>query len=244
MYKLAIIGCGATGVAFIYNFIQKYIQTSRKPLAITIFEKSEHLGVGVPYNDDVLSVRLNQTIDHVSISIGDPLHFQKWLKEQKIYPFFSDEQYIPRAIYGKYLQWSLQQTMSQVMEQIKFHTILEEVIDIHLNFEDNLIVETFNNSYQFDMVLLCTGHIFRKDPYHLLKYPHYIERPYPLIKKLPLIQKDQSVAILGSSLTAVDIAISLQEANHIGPIHMISRHGQLPFVQPKKKKSYSHYYKA
>lgn len=235
MYKMAIVGCGATSVAFIYNFIQKYMQTSRKPLAITIFEKSEYLGVGIPYNDDFLSVRLNQTIDHVSISIGDPLHFQKWLKKQKKYSFFSDKQYIPRMIYGKYLQWSLQQVMSQAVEHIKVCTILEEVIDIHLNLEDNLIIETFNNSYQFDMVLLCTGHIFKKDPYHLLKYPHYIDKPYPLIKKLPLIKKNQSVAILGSGLTAVDIAISLQEENHIGPIHMISRHGQLPFVQPDNK---------
>ncbi|OPD54072.1 FAD/NAD(P)-binding protein [Bacillus anthracis] len=233
MYHMAIIGCGAMSVAFIYNFVQHFLQLKHKKLSITIFEKAQDIGIGLPYSQDLLSLRLNQTMDYMSISSVNRMHFQNWIEDQKTYSHLLGEKYIPRIIYGEYLQWCLQETIHQAADHVEFDILNKEVIDI--TDQSQPVVHTFDHSYKFDMVLLCTGHIFNKDPYQLLQYPCYIDQPYPLIKKLSNITKKQNVAILGSGLTAIDIAISLRMLKHEGSVHMISRQGQLPFVQTENK---------
>jgi uncharacterized NAD(P)/FAD-binding protein YdhS len=48
------------------------------------------------------------------------------------------------------------------------------------------------------------------------------------------LSANDDVLLIGSGLTAVDIAISLHEARHQGKIHILSRHGLIPQVHSDK----------
>ncbi|PEV91985.1 hypothetical protein CN425_27645, partial [Bacillus cereus] len=113
---------------------------------------------------------------------NNPDHFRNWLRNNKSYFPFLCEEYIPRKIYGQYLKENLQNDINRSQGQIHFSSVHEEALEIIE--KQGYIVKTQNNNYEFDMVLLFTGHFHSKDPYHLEESPCYIENPYPLIQKL------------------------------------------------------------
>jgi len=65
------------------------------------------------------------------------------------------------------------------------------------------------------------------------KPSRYIQNPWGVLDKLgDFIAKDDSVLVLGSRLTAMDVLLTLNHNGHKGMVHMISRHGLLPKSNP------------
>ncbi|NNH74987.1 FAD-dependent oxidoreductase [Nocardia uniformis] len=84
-----------------------------------------------------------------------------------------------------------------------------------------------------DRAVLAVGNGRPRDHYGLTGASGYVNEPYPLASKLPEVAADAHVAVIGSGLTAVDIAAGLAARGHIGPISFLSRSGTLPFVQKR-----------
>ncbi|MEU3013535.1 FAD/NAD(P)-binding protein [Nocardia asteroides] len=84
-----------------------------------------------------------------------------------------------------------------------------------------------------DRAVLAVGSGGPRDHYGLTGAPGYVNEPYPLARTVPGIPGNQHVAVIGSGLTAVDIAVTLAARGHSGPITLLSRTGQLPFVQQR-----------
>ena len=113
---------------------------------------------------------------------------------------------------------------------IKLQHIQDEVIDIEKrNYYEAATAK--GHKFQFDFVMLCVGNTDSVDIFNLNTHSQYIHRPYPVSKISAIISKSHKVAIIGSSLTAVDIALSLRSKGHVGEIHMLSRKGELPSVR-------------
>ena len=74
-----------------------------------------------------------------------------------------------------------------------------------------------------------------QDHYYLKGQPPFIYNPYPLNQTLSSIPKNANIAILGASLTAVDICLALKESGHNGKIDMLSRKGELSAVRGEAK---------
>lgn len=85
--------------------------------------------------------------------------------------------------------------------------------------------------------MLATGSADSHDSYGLKGSLNYIHNPFPAYKNLCHIPKNSDVGILGSNLTAVDIAITLKKQGHNGKIIMASRNGKLPEVKGKYLRS-------
>jgi uncharacterized NAD(P)/FAD-binding protein YdhS len=88
-------------------------------------------------------------------------------------------------------------------------------------------------TYAVDQLVLCVGGGHPLDHYGLAGSPRFVLEPYPLARTLDGVPADAHVAIIGSGLTAVDIAAVLAAAGHAGPITLLSRRGVLPDVQQR-----------
>jgi len=91
-------------------------------------------------------------------------------------------------------------------------------------------IKTENKQYQVHYVILSTGHMPASNFSHLIGKPGYIHNPWDL-ERYKCIHPQASVGIIGSRLTAIDVALSLKTRRHQGKIEMISRGGLLPAVK-------------
>ena len=59
----------------------------------------------------------------------------------------------------------------------------------------------------------------------------YFNSPYPVSELAAGIAADATVCVIGTSLSAVDAVVALQQAGHRGPLICVSRNGRLPSVR-------------
>lgn len=107
---------------------------------------------------------------------------------------------------------------------IEISLLQAEVTDIH-TLHPFAIEATGEDIFYADYLVFCIGNNQPRDIYRLGNTPKYINSPYPLSNQIPQMIKNstESIGIIGSSLTAIDVAISLRKFRHTGPIAMVSR---------------------
>lgn len=235
-HQIAIIGGGAAGVTFVHYLINNIIAHRLCQITdITIFEHKE-MGAGIAYQDDFDHLILNVRAQSMGIEKSSLGNFSQWC-ENKIKndilaaSVIKDKNYPPRHLFGLYLKELFQETIRIANQHnIKLKHIKEEIIDLDKNNKFKLTTSTNKVNY-FDLVILCIGNNQPADNYRLIGVPGYIHNPYPMNNNLKNISHKDKVAILGSSLTAIDAAIVLLTKGHQGEIHMHSRNGTLPSVR-------------
>lgn len=103
MYKFGVVGGGAAGIAFAYNFIKnKSVNHCKRPLSLTVFDKQGFKG-GMAYSSDFDSHILNMTPENMSADIFDDAHFVDWIAMH--FPQFCQDRYPPRWLYREYLDF-------------------------------------------------------------------------------------------------------------------------------------------
>lgn len=85
--------------------------------------------------------------------------------------------------------------------------------------------------YLASRVALCNGNLPSAAFPDLEAYAEYFNSPYPVSRLVQRIEPGSNVAILGSSLSAIDAIVALKEAGHRGLIQCFSRNGRLPSVR-------------
>ena len=96
---------------------------------------------------------------------------------------------------------------------------------------DCVFVATDSRVDRFDYVVMAIGNLEPSDIYGLGSNERYVNNPYPLSGRLDLWNSAANICIIGSGLTAVDIAVSLRKSGYRGHVDMLSRCGILPFVR-------------
>ncbi|EIT83708.1 hypothetical protein A374_19350 [Fictibacillus macauensis ZFHKF-1] len=230
MKKIAIIGAGVSGLCSFYNLVTKW-PSLEEGLSITLYDQRPLIGPGIPYQHDSDVLLLNRASKQMSIVHDHPRHFLDWYESKSEYKV-ADSEFLPRKIFGHYLKACFEQTVEaakekQMLVEVKF----EEVTNMVVMENKRVTLESASGLYEYDYILLCIGHTELGDPYQLQGEAHYIHNPYPLAKHVQDVQKDAAVAIIGTSLTAVDAALVLKQHGHRGTIYMLSRSGMLPDVR-------------
>ncbi|MBD1383090.1 FAD/NAD(P)-binding protein [Metabacillus arenae] len=234
--SIAIVGGGAAGIS-LFNYLTKKINGNKcndNNVNITIYEKKSCVGPGIAYQDDYDFLLLNRNSKQMSVIAEEPDHFWNWYKSQyKV--SFEQEEFLPRSVFGEYLKNVFEESVERAIEKnIAVCVKYSEVAN--LRKERNYVLITRDGKTQeFDQVLLCLGNTRLHDHYYLNGQPQFIYNPYPLKQTVSLIPKNANIAILGSSLTAVDICLALKENGHNGKIDMLSRNGELPSVRGEVK---------
>ncbi|MEO7045921.1 MAG: FAD/NAD(P)-binding protein, partial [Ferruginibacter sp.] len=214
---IAIVG-GGPAALFMYK---RLIESGNTNLTITIFERKNKLGSGMPYSPEgassehVTNVSGNE-IPNIVNSVPDWLqstHNEIQRKFNITPENFNDLKVMPRLLFGEYL--------SNQFELLKSESDKRGIItDIHL---DTLIIDikddpstkkaaTFTStgsSALFDHVIICTGHYWPKVNEGATQ--GWFDSPYPPAKLSGIL--NHPVAIKGAALTAIDAIRTLARQN-------------------------------
>ena len=220
MKKIAIVGSGATAIYLLKHLMNNTFILKNHLEEISIFEKGDILGMGMPYNPHTtdlynLSNIASEELPELIISFVDWLKMQskKTLKDlglanQEI----SKSEVYNRLTLGQYLQAQYKDIIKQLNDDgivVKEYP-KSEVIDLdYVPKHQQVILKNSNNdTYVFDKVVIATGHVWtEKDDVESGNYAS----PWPIQKILPKEGKFHNFKIgtLGASLSAFDVVSSL-----------------------------------
>lgn len=243
MIKIAVIGGGFSGLSVTANIIQ-LLRREKKSASLTMFEPKGRSGGRAfsPYLPDYFY--LNHEANFMGIvnpfanGIVGYDDFYQWLQKNKNrklpslngqtiatcykkHDLNNPKAYLPRSLYGHYLM-DRQQALLDHPRGKNYEFIYKQSAVTNLKKANNKFLVAFDNTEQtFDIVILCTGFWYSKfDNCGKIYSPHNDIH----------LSKSSSIGIIGSSLSSIEIALSLINKGYTD-ITMYSRHGRLPKVR-------------
>lgn len=247
MTNITIIGGGACGTAvFIELVLQIAALGLTKETKLTIIEKDKDLGYGVAFGTDQPGHLLNTQAELMGIHAHEPEHFSEWLKrkggsdrDDVKGSRETDHSYTTRFLYGNYVAGQAAHYISKARQMgLEVAIIHAEAVDIHHEASRYRVVCNDGDHHPSDFVILSLGTPKPQNYKDLLDNPGYIDFPWPSEKILQKIRPEESVGILGTSLSAIDTVMTLVDNGHHGPMTLFSPDGMLPRVQPEIPRDY------
>lgn len=250
--SIAIIGCGASGVATLASLIECIKNSNYQKYKINIFEKSSNFGSGLAYQYDSDDLLMNMVSSTTSIFENREADFWEWVVDKGHQMSsgqvmsgsgVSPDGYISRQFFGLYLKDRLHDAISDAKKMnVSIELVNHEVIDIKSGNQYFEVSDSGECINRFDYVILCIGNIEPHDIFKLKGKSRYINNPYPINRYAMGIGSNDSVGIIGGQLTAADIAVVLAQQGHAGPIHFFTRGLNHPLARcPKEKFELMHF---
>ncbi|MFJ3901311.1 FAD/NAD(P)-binding protein [Streptomyces sp. NPDC090025] len=235
--SIAVVGGGASAVCL----VDALAQAQNPSGSITVFEPSPNLWRGRAYQVDIDTIKVNAPPEDMSVRVGDPGHFRRWLetRERVVEGFASADPYSgtrfpPRTVYGEYLEQSAYAALGELRRNGWRVDLVGAAVTEARRSADQVHLRTGGGpAGAFDYVVLCVGGDSPMDAYGLDGAPGYLTDPYPISRGLRGIGPREEVAVIGSGLTAVDIILALADQGHQGHIRLLSRRGVLPGVRQR-----------
>jgi uncharacterized NAD(P)/FAD-binding protein YdhS len=246
MTKIAVIGGGFSGVCVTANII-RMLRKKNKFAQITLFEPNKSLEGGRAFSPDLPD---NFKLNHEANYMGAINPFSKgvvyyddfylWLKKNKrrkleslagdtltnryaAYDFDNPSGYPPRSMFSHYILYRFHELLAKPKgKNYTFQHKNALVTDVATQGE-TFIVSWLKQKSIFDVVILSTGFTFSKTDNSNSVY---------LTKEVMQLPKVKPIGIIGSSLSAIEIALALQKKGY-KDITMYSRHARLPKVRGK-----------
>ncbi len=240
-FTLAVIGGGAASVAFLHHLSNLITPSVAERVQVRIFEPRSQIGPGLAYQPDVDTALLNRAIETMSVSAADFSTFTSWVRwkshhEPELHDLVRRDlssTYVSRSLFGRYLKDFFNETLATARRKgLSVDVVHREIRAVSRNSRYRLVAD--EEIFEADSVLIAVGNTGPRDYYGLSGHERYIHRPYPLASALTKLAHARRIAVIGASLTAVDIAVSLYRMNSQAEIHMVSNTGVLPLVKGKQ----------
>jgi len=227
MRTILIVGAGFSGVACAIQLLRG---AGRQPLRVLLLNRSGKLARGMAYGTQSPHHLLNVVASSMSVLPDDPAHFLRYasMRDSRV----TESSFVPRSVYGDYLEWSLRQAQSQAPRHATLDCVSGCVQHLQAMANGGLAATLEDGRrIEANQVVLAFGH-FPAPPPALLHgaladSPHYVPDPWQA-GLLSTINAYEPVLLLGSGLTAVDIALQLLRRHPEQRVQAVSRHGLLP----------------
>jgi uncharacterized NAD(P)/FAD-binding protein YdhS len=226
---IAIVGAGFCGTVLAANLLRRPPSNATD---IVLIERGTAMGRGMAYADREFPYLLNVPAARLSADSADPLQFLRFAQRRE--PDTDGEAFLPRALYGEYLQEALLRAESDAPAHVRLLRVFGEVRRIVPHGAGDAWAAEFADREPIaaDRVILALGN---PPPAPLpwvapiRGHPAYRGDPWDLPKTL---RDGHSVLIVGNGLTMADAVSALsQEAMYTPALHTISRRGLLPQPQ-------------
>lgn len=224
-FPIAIVGGGFTGALVAAQLLRK----SRGTVSVVLIEKGARLGFGVAYGTQCKEHLLNVPAKNMSACPDDPEHFLRWARSNYDSGAQPDD-FLPRLVYGQYADSLLREEIERHPGQ--FERVEDEVVSVDRAGNRAQVNLRSGRTLLADKVVLALGHFPPGD----LRFPgkpaqsrHYVANPWTN-RAIGDLASNQSVLLVGSGLTSVDVVLSLRKHGFRGTIHIVSRRGLLPQV--------------
>lgn len=215
-----VVGGGAGGCLVAIRLLMD----PRRSGPVTVVEPDGQLGRGAAYSTTRPEHLLNVVASRMSALPEQPDHFLRFLADgdEGRMPDLADG-FAARRDYARYLQ----STLEALPDRGALVHLRDRVVDIQRDTEGFSLRLASGGRLSAREVVLALGNAPRPLPEYL-RHPgmrlvdawHY--------EGTAQIEADASVCIIGSGLSMVDAALSLEANGHRGPIHVLSRHGLMP----------------
>ena len=228
MTRITIIGGGASGTLLAINLLG-YKGDER--LEVNLVEKRDTVGHGVAYSTNEDTHLLNVPAVKMGAYADDIEHFHRWLDANGY--DHGPTSFVPRRIFGKYLRECLDEAVRSKAAAVALNLFDDEAVDIDLNGPKAEVKLASGDTLYSEKVAIAFGNFLPPHPtvpdLSFTTSPKYFQDPWsPGV--FDRIDMDESVLIVGTGLSMVDVTLQLARRGHRGLINAISTRGLLPAV--------------
>lgn len=217
--SVAIVGGGFSGALLAINLARH-----GGPSTVLV-EKRANFGAGVAYDAANVAHLLNVRAGNMSALPDQPAHFAEWLAGQGGDP----AGFAPRRMYGAYLAGLLTQAAAAAGERLMLKP--GHVVGIQPGARGVLLRLADGSAIAADVAVLAMGNLPPHPPAGLdpqsLGPDLFVNDPWARSPERGLTDAD-TVLLVGTGLTMVDVAISLVDSGFGGRLVALSRRGLLP----------------
>lgn len=211
--SIIIVGGGASGVLLAAHLLRD----PTMDLRVTLIEKRAEIGPGVAYSARQQDHVLNVAAPNMSAFADDPDHFWRWLRQRGLVEDSNRFVFVPRRHYGAYLG----DVLAELTDDGRLQIVHAAVTNLAASANGVEAVLDSGASILGHVAILAVGH--EEQPARskgiAVRVGSSADTP---------IDPDAAVMILGSGLSMVDAWLTLAQADHRGPVTVVSRHGLLP----------------
>jgi uncharacterized NAD(P)/FAD-binding protein YdhS len=223
--RIALVGVGVGGTLTLSRLAEQ-ADTSWSGTALDIVDRPESLGRGTAFGSDIAAAAVN-TSQHRLDSLSPSLHsFRSWLDESGSPSTDLNTTPMSRSVYGDYLAATLAKAIDRLRDygvRVNFYPM--HATSVRPQVDGIAVVGDTAELPAADIAVVAPGVWSAPAP----AISHDIVEAYPLGGLRTRLGDQRSVAVLGSGLTAVDVACALDDGTT--RVHLLSRSGTLPRVQ-------------
>ena len=228
--RVAIIGAGFTGSLLAVHLLEQAPQAS-----ILLFDGTGQFGRGLAYATANADHLLNVRTSNMSALPDKPGHFIDWLvaaapPDRPLDARQVAHDFVSRGRYGDYVAALLDQAAGGGQRLQREPT---EVVGLAERASEVVLETADGRRLGVDFAMLCIGNfapaIPRVGGQAVGDDARYLGDPWDF-DRLTRIAPDDSVLVLGTGLTMVDLVLTLAARGHRGKILALSRRGLLPHV--------------
>lgn len=224
--KIIIIGGGFSGTVLAANLLRC---RARHRLHVVLVERCPQLG-GVAYATREFPYLLNVPAGRMSADSRDPGSFLAFARRRA--PETTAEDVLPRAWYGEYLRFMLDEAQRNATANVSFERVVAEATGITRTLGDGgLRIECADGRVlAADQVVLASGNpppATLPGLELLASHPRYVREACSDAHREPL---HGEVLLIGTGLTMADATLAAT-VQGVTSVHAISRHGLMPPAQ-------------
>jgi uncharacterized NAD(P)/FAD-binding protein YdhS len=223
---IVIVGGGFSGTVVAANLLRR---PPTGPTRLVLIERANEVARGAAYAERGFPYLLNVPASRMSANSAAPKEFLEFARRRM--PKVTGEDFLPRALYGEYLNEVLLAAQLSAPGNIRLEIVKGSVVNLRrLERHVPLQVELDDGRrFTADDVVLALGNpkpASLAAAREVLTHPAYVADPWAADLKF---DRSQTVLLIGTGLTTADIInVASADPQRLPTLHALSRHGLVP----------------
>lgn len=227
MSRIAIIGAGLSGRLVALNLLR--FASPDAAVYIQMIDRGDERYMGPAYSGESDGLLLNVPAGRMGAFSEDPEHFLTWSQDRV--PRAGPYDFLPRTLYREYILALMREALRARAGGSTFEHVCGEVTDVATEGDCVTIRVEGKSAVVAEKAVLALGNFPPRHPLiknrPALESGRYIRNPWnPGI--LDSLSRRDTVFLIGTGQTTIDIAAALHRRAHDGRIIALSRRGLLP----------------